>query len=162
HPHFQIAVPHLHLRFFFITCNLNRGVPLLHHPKFALFSHQSRASSLLPSAPTVSCPDHQHAILLPEDGTTVSDNLIHIRIATYRRVSKSRAYPQPNSTSQTGAHRTYNSSMRIRFMRQFFDFFLVASLASGVHAEIHTLSLREAVDRALHQNPDIALARLDE
>lgn len=56
-----------------------------------------------------------------------------------------------------GVCRTYNS-----FMRQFFHFLLLASLASGVHAEIHTLSLRQAVDRALHENPDIALARLDE
>ena len=52
--------------------------------------------------------------------------------------------------------------MRNSFMRQFFNLFLVAPFAYGVHAEIHTLSLREAVDRALHQNPDIALARLDE
>jgi outer membrane protein len=51
--------------------------------------------------------------------------------------------------------------MRNNLMRQF-HLLLLASLASGVHAEIHTLTLREAVDRALHQNPDIALARLDE
>jgi outer membrane protein TolC len=52
--------------------------------------------------------------------------------------------------------------MRNRFMRQSFHFLALASFASGAHAEIHTLTLREAVDRALHQNPDIALARLDE
>jgi outer membrane protein TolC len=51
--------------------------------------------------------------------------------------------------------------MRNNVMRQF-HLLLLASFASGVHAEIHTLTLREAVDRALHQNPDIALARLDE
>jgi len=52
--------------------------------------------------------------------------------------------------------------MRNSFKRQFLHLLLLASLASGVHAEIHTLSLRQAVDRALHENPDIALARLDE
>jgi outer membrane protein len=51
--------------------------------------------------------------------------------------------------------------MRNSLMRQF-HLLLLVSFASGVHAEIHTLTLREAVDRALHQNPDIALARLDE
>ncbi len=53
--------------------------------------------------------------------------------------------------------RTYNS-----FMRKFFHSLFLASLALGAHAEIHTLSLRQAVERALQQNPDIALARLDE
>src|SRR6516164_5313858 len=31
-----------------------------------------------------------------------------------------------------------------------------------VHAEVHVLTLRAAVDTALKQNPDITLARLDE
>ncbi len=35
-------------------------------------------------------------------------------------------------------------------------------VALSLRAEIHTLKLRQAVDRALLQNPDIALARLDE
>ena len=39
---------------------------------------------------------------------------------------------------------------------------LLASVAAAVHAEVHTLSLRQAVTRALEQNPDIALARLEE
>src|ERR1051326_970794 len=49
-----------------------------------------------------------------------------------------------------------------RFMRQLFHLLPLASLASGLHAEIHALSLKQALDRALHENPDIALARLDE
>src|SRR5260370_25791705 len=52
--------------------------------------------------------------------------------------------------------------MRNRFMRQLFHLSLLASLASGAYAEIHTLSLKQSLDRALHENPDIALARLDE
>jgi outer membrane protein len=39
---------------------------------------------------------------------------------------------------------------------------LLASSTAALHAEIHTLTLRQAVERALEQNPDIALARLDE
>ena len=35
-------------------------------------------------------------------------------------------------------------------------------LACVAHAEVHTMTLRQAVELALRQNPDIALARLDE
>ena len=51
----------------------------------------------------------------------------------------------------------YNS-----LMHRSFRFLLLTSLAIGVRAEIHTLNLRQAVERALQQNPDLALARLDE
>src|SRR5579862_7066433 len=34
--------------------------------------------------------------------------------------------------------------------------------AGGLRAETHTMSLRQAVERALAQNPEIAMARLDE
>jgi outer membrane protein len=34
--------------------------------------------------------------------------------------------------------------------------------AAALRAEVHTLTLRQAVERALQQNPDIAIARLDE
>ena len=37
-----------------------------------------------------------------------------------------------------------------------------ALCAAGLCAEVHTLTLRQAVDRALQQNPEIAMARLDE
>jgi outer membrane protein TolC len=47
-------------------------------------------------------------------------------------------------------------------MRKFHRLLLPAMIVFGLRAEIHTLKLREAVDRALLQNPDIALARLDE
>jgi len=43
-------------------------------------------------------------------------------------------------------------------------FRLLVVLAAGVslHAEIYTFTLKQAVDRALRQNPDIAMARLEE
>ena len=37
-----------------------------------------------------------------------------------------------------------------------------ALYAVSLGAEVHTLTLRQAVDRALRQNPEIAMARLDE
>jgi outer membrane protein len=47
-------------------------------------------------------------------------------------------------------------------MERFFRFFVLGSLVATLHAEVHTMTLRQAVDRALEQNPDLALARLDE
>jgi outer membrane protein len=47
-------------------------------------------------------------------------------------------------------------------MRKFFHLIFLGTIALGARAEVHTLSLRQAVDLALQQNPDIALARLDE
>src|SRR5271157_4480891 len=40
--------------------------------------------------------------------------------------------------------------------------FLSFFLAAVLHAEIHSLTLRQAVETALKQNPEIAMARLDE
>lgn len=51
----------------------------------------------------------------------------------------------------------YNS-----FMEKLLRYLFAASCIAVVHAEVHTMTLRQAVDRALEQNPDIALARLDE
>jgi len=39
---------------------------------------------------------------------------------------------------------------------------ILALCAAALRAEVHTLTLRQAVDRALQQNPEIAMARLDE
>ena len=41
-------------------------------------------------------------------------------------------------------------------------YILPLAAAQLLHAEIYTLTLKEAVDRSLRQNPDIALARLEE
>jgi len=89
---------HLHSRFFFITCNLKRGVRLLRDREFLLLAKALR--SVQRKVPLALCsyyfmPDHWHAILLPEDGTSISDILMRIKIAAYRRLSKSRECPQP-------------------------------------------------------------------
>lgn len=47
----------------------------------------------------------------------------------------------------------------MNLMLRFFCLFAVASL---LRAEIYTLTLKQAIERALAQNPDIAMARLDE
>ena len=39
---------------------------------------------------------------------------------------------------------------------------LLIALTTLVHAEVHPMTLRQAVETALKQNPDITLARLDE
>jgi outer membrane protein TolC len=41
-------------------------------------------------------------------------------------------------------------------------FAIILLFAAGLQAEVHTLNLRQAIDRALQQNPDILLAHLDE
>ena len=43
-------------------------------------------------------------------------------------------------------------------MRRFVLFLLAPAL---MHAEVYTLSLRDAIARALHDGPDMVLARLD-
>jgi REP element-mobilizing transposase RayT len=40
-------------------------------------------------------PDHWHAILLPEDSTSISDILMRIKIASYRRISAARECTEP-------------------------------------------------------------------
>jgi putative transposase len=88
----------LHSRFFFITCNLKRGVPPLHDPEFALLA--KAVTSVRRKVPFALCgycflPDHWHAILPLGDGTSISDILMRIKIATYRRISKARECGQP-------------------------------------------------------------------
>ena len=88
----------LHSRFFFITCNLKRGVRPLNDREFTLLA--KALTSTRRKAPFALCgycfmPDHWHAILLPEDGTSISDILMRTKIATYRSISKAREDPQP-------------------------------------------------------------------
>jgi len=47
-------------------------------------------------------------------------------------------------------------------MHKFLPLLVLAAIAGLLRAEIHTMNLREAVARALNQNSDLALARLDE
>jgi REP element-mobilizing transposase RayT len=83
----------LHSRFFFITCNLKRGVRPFHDAEFKLLA--KAMTSVRRKAPFALCgycfmPDHWHAIALPGDGTSTSDILMRIKIAAYRRISKAR------------------------------------------------------------------------
>ncbi|HWQ56057.1 MAG TPA: TolC family protein [Bryobacteraceae bacterium] len=43
-----------------------------------------------------------------------------------------------------------------------FRFAAAALLAAGLHAQVRTMTLREAVDQALKQNPDVVMAAFDE
>src|SRR5215469_892721 len=47
-------------------------------------------------------------------------------------------------------------------MHKFLPLLVLAAIAGLLRAEIHTMNLRQAVARALNQNSDLALARLDE
>ena len=47
-------------------------------------------------------------------------------------------------------------------MQRLFSVLLLPLCSVALRAEVHVMTLRQAVDRALEQNPDIALARLDE
>ena len=47
-------------------------------------------------------------------------------------------------------------------MRRFLFFAALAGFQSVASAETHTLTLKQAIDRALTQNPDVVLARLEE
>ena len=48
-------------------------------------------------------------------------------------------------------------------MRKYLSCFAIAAaLAGGLRAEIHTVTLRQAVEQALRQNPDIVIAHLEE
>jgi outer membrane protein TolC len=58
-------------------------------------------------------------------------------------------------TTENLGNRVYNGHMHKSVC-------ILSVFAAVTHAEIHTMSLRQAVDRALEQNPDLTLARLDE
>ena len=88
----------LHSRFFFITCNLKRGVQPLHDREFELLA--KALNSVRRKVPFALCgycfmPDRWHAILLPEDSTSISDILMRIKIAAYQRIGKGRECAEP-------------------------------------------------------------------
>ena len=87
-----------HSRFFFITCNLERGIRPLCDSEFELLAKALR--SVRRKVPFALCgycfmPDHWHAILLPEACSSISDILMRIKIAAHRRISKARECSQP-------------------------------------------------------------------
>jgi len=73
-------------------------MPLFHEREFTLLAQA--LTSVRRKVPFALCgycflPDHWHAILLPENGTSISDILMRVKIAAYRRISKARECPQP-------------------------------------------------------------------
>jgi putative transposase len=97
----------LHSRFFFITCNLKRNVQPLHDREFELLA--KALNSVRRKVPFALCgycfmPDHWHAILLPEDSTSISDILMRIKIAAYQRIGKGRECAEPIWQSQFYDH----------------------------------------------------------
>jgi putative transposase len=88
----------LHSRSFFITCNLKRGIQPLCDSEIEVLAKALR--SVRRKVPFALCgycfmPDHWHAILLPEACTSISDILMRIKIAAYRRISSARECPRP-------------------------------------------------------------------
>jgi len=65
--------------------------------------------------------------------------------------------PNCSPGSNFRSAQSYNS-----LMQRLFSVLLVPLCSVALRAEVHVMTLRQAVDRALQQNPDIALARLDE
>ena len=47
-------------------------------------------------------------------------------------------------------------------MRRLSIYLFTSLLATGLRTEVHTLTLSQALDLALKQNPDLTLTRLDE
>src|SRR5260370_5359245 len=86
-------------RFFFITCNLKRGVQPLHDREFELLARA--LNSVRRKVAFALCgycfmTDHWHAILLPEDSTSISDILMRIKMAAYRRIRTARECSPPS------------------------------------------------------------------
>src|SRR5712692_4827826 len=65
--------------------------------------------------------------------------------------------PNCSPVSDFRSAQSYNS-----LMQRLFSVLLLPLCSVALRAEVHVMPLRQAVDRALEQNPDIALARLDE
>jgi len=88
----------LHSRHFFITCNLRKGVQPFGDQEFGLLTQAFitvRKRTQFSLCAYCFLPDHWHAILLPEENTSISDVMMRIKIAAYRRISKARECPQP-------------------------------------------------------------------
>ena len=85
----RLRRPILHSRFFFVTTNLRQGLRRFDEVEFRL-----PADSLilvrerLPVAVCAYCfmPDHVHAILFPQENTTISDVMMRFKVAASRRI----------------------------------------------------------------------------
>lgn len=85
-----------HSRFFFITCNLRREVRPFTDAEFALLS--TTLVDVRRRTPFALCgycfmPDHWHAIIFPNEGSSISDILMRVKVGCYQRIRKRRADP---------------------------------------------------------------------
>jgi len=79
----------LHSRFFFVTTNLRRGLRPFHETEFRLLADSLiRTREKVPVALCGYCfmPDHVHAILFPQEETTISGVMMRFKVAASRRI----------------------------------------------------------------------------
>jgi REP element-mobilizing transposase RayT len=84
----------LHSRFFFVTTNLRRGIQPFDDREFPMLANAIelvRSRTKLALCAYCFMPDHWHAIVLPEEGSSISDVMMRIKILAQRQISKARA-----------------------------------------------------------------------
>jgi putative transposase len=85
----RLRRPILHSRFFFVTTNLRKGLRPFNDREFDMLAHSLlRVRELVPVAICAYCfmPDHVHAILFPQEQTTISDVMMRFKVASSRRI----------------------------------------------------------------------------
>jgi REP element-mobilizing transposase RayT len=85
----RLRRPILHSRFFFVTTNLRKGLRSFNDKEFDMLAHSLlRVRELVPVAICAYCfmPDHVHAILFPQEQTTISDVMMRFKVASSRRI----------------------------------------------------------------------------
>jgi len=101
----------LHSRFFFVTTNLLRGERVFSGAEFEVMATSlDRLRGRIPFALCAYCfmPDHVHAIVFPEERTTISDVMKRFKLGTFRRlrISGQRSRPFWQSRFHDHALRT--------------------------------------------------------
>ena len=82
----------IHSRFFFVTANLLRSRrPFNEHEFNVLATNLGRTRKRLPFALCGYCfmPDHIHAIIFPEETTTISDIIKNFKLGTFQSLKRS-------------------------------------------------------------------------
>jgi putative transposase len=83
----------LHSRFFFVTTNLRRGIRPFSDSEFGILGSAIevvRSRTKLALCAYCFMPDHWHAIVLPAEGSSISDILMRAKILAQRQISKAR------------------------------------------------------------------------
>ena len=99
---FRLRRPIRHSRFFFVTTNLRKGIRPFSEIEFRLLSDSLIViRKRLPLAVCAYCfmPDHVHAILFPQQDTTISDVMMRFKVAASGRIQpiRGRAFWQASS-----------------------------------------------------------------